>query len=48
MSDQSPTPDAEKRRNQRNLAIALGLGAFVAIIFFVTILKLSGNLASIQ
>jgi hypothetical protein len=37
-------PESKKRRDQRNLAIALALVAFIAIVFIVTILKLSGNL----
>ncbi|MCB2114345.1 MAG: hypothetical protein KDD85_12475 [Parvularculaceae bacterium] len=39
------TPDAKKKRSQRNLAIALGLFAFVAVVFIVSILKISGNVA---
>lgn len=38
--------DAEekKRRNQRNLAIALLVAAFVLIIYLVTILKIGGSI----
>lgn len=42
------TPEEKKRRNQRNVAIALGLAAFVLVVFFVTILRISGNLGSAQ
>ncbi len=44
MSDAELSPEARKRRGQRNVAIALGLGAFVLIVFIVTILKISGNI----
>jgi hypothetical protein len=39
--------DAEekKRRNQRNLAIALLIAAFVVIVYLVTILKIGGSVA---
>ena len=39
------TPEAKKKRGQRNLAIALGLFGFVIVVFLVTILKISGNVA---
>jgi len=39
------TPEAKKKRGQRNLAIALGLIVFVVVVFLVTILKISGNIA---
>jgi hypothetical protein len=38
-------PGENKRRNQRNIAIALALGAFIVIIYVVTILKIGGSLA---
>lgn len=38
------SPEAKKRRDQRNKAIALGLAAFIVIVFLVTILKISGNI----
>jgi hypothetical protein len=34
-----------RARRSRSLAIALGLLAFVALVFVVTLLKLSGNVA---
>ena len=42
------SPEAKKSRDQRNVAIALGLLAFVVIVFFVTIMKISGNLGGAQ
>jgi len=42
------TPEEMKRRNQRNIAIALGLAAFILVVFLVTILRISGNLGSVQ
>ena len=40
------TPEAKKKRGHRNLAIALGLIGFVAIVYLVTILKISGNIGA--
>jgi len=38
------TPEDEKRaRNRRSLVIALGLAAFVILVFTVTILRLGGS-----
>ena len=39
-------PEAAKARRARNIAIALGLCAFVAIVFVITLVKLSGNVLS--
>ena len=41
------TPDADelKRRDRRNRMIALGLVAFIVIVFAVTILRLGGAVA---
>lgn len=40
-------PDAERRaRNGRNIAIALGLVAFVIVVFAVTVIRIGGNIAS--
>ncbi len=36
------TPE-EKARNGRNIALGLGLAAFVIIVFIVTIVRLGGN-----
>lgn len=36
------TPE-EKARNGRNIALGLGLAAFVVIVFVVTIVRLGGN-----
>ncbi len=38
------TPEEEKQRKRRNLAIALSLAGFMLIVFLVTILKLSANI----
>lgn len=38
-------PEQERRaRNGRNIALALGLVAFVIIVFAVTIIRLGGNI----
>lgn len=37
------TPEELKARKRRNLAIALGLVAFMVLVFITTILKLHGN-----
>ena len=45
-NDESPramTPDERKQQKSRNLAIGLSLGAFVVIVFLVTMLKLMAN-----
>ncbi|MEZ5893893.1 MAG: hypothetical protein R3C58_12225 [Parvularculaceae bacterium] len=36
------SPDEQKQRARRNLALALSLGGFIVIVFLVTILRLSG------
>ena len=43
MSETGLSPEEKKQRGQRNLAIALGLTAFIVVVFLVTILKISGN-----
>lgn len=45
MPEMELSPEAKKQRDQRNKAIALGLTAFVVIVFLVTILKISGNIS---
>ena len=43
------TPDSleqAKARRVRNIALAIGLVAFVILVFAVTIVKLGGNVAS--
>ena len=46
MVDQRPEkPDEIKQRDRRNLAIALGLAAFIILVFTVTILRLGGSVA---
>ena len=36
-------PEAARARRLRSMAIALGLCAFIALVFVVTLVKLSGN-----
>ena len=44
MSD--PNDAARKARTGRNIAIAVGLLAFVALIFVITITRLAGSVAA--
>ena len=37
------TPEERKQQKRRNMAIGLSLGAFVVIVFIVTMVKLAGN-----
>ena len=37
------SPEALKARNRRSLAIALALGAFVILVFVVTIVRMGGH-----
>lgn len=37
------TPEQEKARKRRNVAIALGLVAFIVLIFLVTVVRMSSN-----
>ena len=47
MSDpKAETEAARKARNGRNIALALGLVAFVVIVFVVTLTRLHGNVAA--
>lgn len=41
----SPGEAAKKARNGRNIALALGLVAFVLLVFVVTLVRLGGNVA---
>ncbi len=44
MADEQPEEiDPIKQRDRRNLAIALGLGVFIVLVFAVTILKIGGS-----
>ena len=46
MVDRRPEKTDEiKQRDRRNLAIALGLAAFIILVFAVTILRLGGSVA---
>jgi hypothetical protein len=40
------TPEEKKKQNQRNWAIAGILLAFVVLVFWVTVVKLGGNIAN--
>lgn len=40
------TPDEQAARNRRNVALALGLVAFIVVVFTVTVLRLSANIAA--
>ena len=46
MSAVQLTPEEERKRNQRNWAIAGILLAFVVLVFWVTVVKLGGNIAN--
>jgi len=37
------TPEAERARNRRNILLALAIGAFVLLVFVVTIVRLKGS-----
>ncbi|MDB5457101.1 MAG: hypothetical protein JWP92_2686 [Caulobacter sp.] len=41
-----PEDAAAKARRARNIALALGLAAFVILIFVVTLVKLGGNVVN--
>lgn len=41
----APTGDEIKRRNKRNLAIALGILGFIVLVYAITILRLNANVA---
>jgi hypothetical protein len=42
MSDE-PTSDFERRRRQRNVAIAFGLAGLAVLFFILTLLKFAGH-----
>jgi hypothetical protein len=46
-ADPAPTldmsPEAVRARRGRNIAIAVGLGVFVVLVFIVTLVRLKGN-----
>ncbi|HXI88128.1 MAG TPA: hypothetical protein VNH64_11755 [Parvularculaceae bacterium] len=37
-------PEQKRRRNQRNIAIALAIGGFVLVIYLVTIMRIAENI----
>jgi hypothetical protein len=37
------SPEAVRARRGRNIAIAVGLGVFVVLVFIVTLVRLKGN-----
>jgi hypothetical protein len=39
------TPEQQRRRRQKNIALALGLVALVVLFYVITMIKLSGNIA---
>lgn len=43
---ESPAPIDEKARKRRNLAIALGLGAFVILVYLTAIVRMSQGAAA--
>jgi hypothetical protein len=48
MSDPAPfheSPEAARARRRRSIAMALALGAFVILVFVVTIVRLGGHVA---
>jgi hypothetical protein len=46
MSAMELTPEEQRKRSQRNYAIAGVLLALVVLIFVVTVVKIGGNIAS--
>lgn len=40
------SPEAAKARKRRSIAIALGLTAFIVLVFVVTIVRLGANAAT--
>ena len=45
MTSRKDLDPAVKARNTRNIALALGLAAFVVLVFVITLVKLGGNIA---
>lgn len=45
-ADRTLTAEELKQRKSRNLAIALSLGAFIVIVFAVTVLRIGGAVAN--
>jgi thiol:disulfide interchange protein len=40
------TPEEKKKQKQRNLALAVTLAAFVALVYVVTVVKLGANVVN--
>lgn len=39
------TPEQQRRRRQKNIALAVGLLALVVLFYVITMIKLSGNVS---
>jgi high-affinity K+ transport system ATPase subunit B len=39
------TPEQERRRRQKNIALAIGLVLLVVLFYVITMIKLGGNVA---
>ena len=39
------TPEEQKQRKRRNIAIALGVVAFIVLVYVVTILRIGGSIS---
>lgn len=40
---EEPDPDFERIRRQRNIVMALMLGAFVILVYFISIVRIGGS-----
>ncbi|MDH3664776.1 MAG: hypothetical protein OEU92_32975 [Alphaproteobacteria bacterium] len=39
------TPEQQRRRRQKNIALGLGLAALVVLFYVITMIKLGGNVS---
>ena len=39
------TPEQQRRRRQKNIALSVGLLALVGLLYVITMIKLSGNVS---
>ena len=46
MTSMELTPEEQRKRSQRNYAVAAALLALVVLIFVVTVFKIGGNIAA--